>query len=131
MDDPEFLTRFEACELDEFPHRSHVRLACLYLDRHSQHETLDRLLRGLRRFAASKGKPDRFHYTMTRAWLELIADGRRAHPEARDADSLIAACPILANPRALSLYYSDGVLSSAAAREDWVAPDLAPIGAAV
>jgi hypothetical protein len=130
MDDAEFLTRFEACNLDHFPHRSHIRLACLYLDRYDEPDALDLLLAGLRRFAAAKGAADRFHNTMTRAWLELIVAARRDHPDARDVDALLAACPVLANPRALSLYYSDHVLSSAAARVGWVPPDRAPIAAA-
>ena len=86
---------------------------------------------GLRRFAAAKGKADKFHYTRTRAWLELIVVARRSHPQAADADALIDACPSLATSRALARYYSDGVLSSAAARADWVPPDLMHIGGGV
>ena len=129
MSDDDFITGFEAGTLMELPHRSHVRLACLYLDRFAAEEALEQLLAGLKRFAAAKGHPGKFHYTMTRAWLELIVCARRRHPDARDAGELFVACPLLADSRVLSRYYSDALLSSAAAREDWMPPDRAPIGA--
>jgi hypothetical protein len=131
MSDDDFLTGFEAGTLTELPHRSHVRLACLYLDRYGQAEALDLLMAGLRRFAAAKGKADKFHHTMTRAWLELIVAARRSYPGVSDVDALIAVCPALATTRALARYYSDDVLSSATARADWVPPDLMPISGSV
>ena len=131
MSNDEFLKSFENSTLDELPHRDHVRLACLYLERFAEHDALERLVEGLRRFAAAKGKADKFHYSMTRAWLELIVAARRSHPQAPDADALIDACPSLATSRALGRYYSDAVLSSAAARADWVPPDLMEISGSV
>ena len=131
MTDLDFLTAFESGTLTELPHRAHVRLACLYLERGSAAEALERLVSGLRRFAAAKGHADKFHYTMTRAWLELVVDARREYPAARDVDALLQACPRLADSRALTHYYSREVLSSAAARADWVPPDVMPIGRGV
>ncbi len=122
---------FESCTLDEFPHVDHVRLACAYLDRYDPGETLLRLLSGLMRFATAKGSPEKFHYTMTRAWLEIILEARRQHPELTDADGLLAACPALADPRLLRHYYSPELLSSATARTVWVPPDLAPFSRAL
>jgi hypothetical protein len=131
MSDDDFVNAFENASLDALPHRDHVRLACLYLERFAEREALERLVDGLRRFAAAKGTADKFHYTMTRAWLELIVASRRSHPQAADADALIDACPSLATSRALARYYSEGVLSSAAARADWVPPDLMRISGSV
>ncbi|HSC26906.1 MAG TPA: hypothetical protein VLD67_06505, partial [Vicinamibacterales bacterium] len=91
----DFLEEFERATLPGLPHADHVRVACAYLDRYGEADTLERLLAGLARFAAAKGKPDKFHYTMTRAWLELIVDARRRHPTARTADDLMRACPAL------------------------------------
>jgi hypothetical protein len=131
MTDRDFLMAFESGTLAELPHRAHVRLACLYLDRGSAAEALEHVVCGLRRFAAAKGQADKFHYTMTRAWLELVVDARREYPAAQDVDALLSACPRLADSRALTHYYSRDVLSSAAARADWVPPDLMPIGRGV
>ena len=131
MSNDDFVKAFEDSTLDDLPHRGHVRLAYLYLERFDEREALERLVDGLRRFAAAKGKADKFHYTMTRAWLELIMAARRRYPQAADADALIDACPSLATSRALARYYSDGALSSAAARADWVPPDLMRISGSV
>lgn len=131
MSDDEFLRGFESGALEGLPHRSHVRLAWLYLDRLDEGEVLEHLVAGLKRFAAAKGQPGKFHYTMTRAWLELIQAARLSYPDARDVDDLLAACPALASSRVLERYYSNEALSSAAARADWVPPDLAPLSGSV
>ena len=116
---------FEACSLEKFPHTDHVRLTCAYLQRYDPDETLRRLLTGLARFATAKGAPEKFHYTITRAWLEIIVEARRQHPHSSDAESLLASCPALADARLLRHYYSEQALSSDAARTGWVPPDLA------
>ena len=126
MSDAEFLQQFEAAALASLPHADHVRLACLYLDRLPAAAALARLADGLARFAAAKGKPDKFHYTMTRAWLELVADARRQSP-GEPAAALLSRYPVLADGGALARFYSPDVLSSAAARAGWVAPDLGPL----
>jgi hypothetical protein len=131
MKDEDFLTAFESGTLADLPHRAHVRIACLYLDRGCEAEALERLVAGLRRFAAAKGHAHKFHYTITRAWLALVVNARLEHPAARDVDELLIACPRLADARALTHYYSSAVLSSAAARADWVPPDLMAIGRGV
>jgi hypothetical protein len=122
---------FESCSLDEFPHVDHIRLTCAYLERFDADDTLQRLLTGLQKFATAKGSPGKFHYTMTRAWLEIILEARRQHPESPDAESLLAACPALADPRLLRHYYSEAALSSATARTAWVPPDLATFARAL
>ena len=127
MTDAEFVQSFERGALADFRHTDHIRLACAYLNIHDDETTLELLVEGLRRFAAAKGHPEKFHYTLTRGWLELIVAARHTHPGVRTVDALLQACPELANPRALGRYYSDEVLSSAAARVDWVAPDRHPL----
>jgi hypothetical protein len=82
-----------------------------------------RLFDGLRRFAAAKGVPEKFHVTMTIGWLDLIEDARRRHPEARDAAALVTACPELLNRDALLCYYTSDRLMSEDARRQWVPPD--------
>ena len=80
----------------------------------------------LARFAAAKGQPDKFHYTMTRAWLELVVDARRQSP-GEPPPALLSRYPVLADGGALARFYSPDVLSSAAARAGWVPPDLGPL----
>jgi hypothetical protein len=85
MDDNEFIERFETCMLPEgqFRHADHVRLGWLYLQRLPVLEALDRFAAGLKRFAGSFGKANRYHETITWAYLLLINErlergGRRA-----------------------------------------------------
>jgi hypothetical protein len=57
---------------DTFHHADHVRLAFEYLSRYSVLEALQRFADALRRFAAAQGKAERYHQTITWAYLLLI-----------------------------------------------------------
>ena len=123
LTDDELIRGFEAASLPAFPHSDHVRLTILYLTRHGREETQKKLFEGLRRFAAAKGVPEKFHVTMTIAWLDLVDDARRRHPAAGDPSALVAACPELLNRDALLRFYSPERLLSDEARQRWVPPD--------
>ena len=123
LTDDELIAGFEAASLPAFPHADHVRLTILYLGRYGRNETQKRLFEGLRRFAAAKGVPEKFHITMTIAWLDLVDDARRRHPDAGDPSALVTACPELLNRDALLRFYSPDRLFSDEARQQWVAPD--------
>ena len=127
LSDDELVDGFEAGTLLEFPHASHVRLTLIYLARHGVDETRRRMADGLLLFATSKGHPEKFHVTMTRAWLELIESARRRHPGAGDPESLVAACPALLDKHAIDRFYSPARLASDDARAGWLAPDLIPV----
>ena len=77
LTDDELMAGFEAASLPAFPHADHVRLTILYLTRYGRDETQKRLFEGLRRFAAAKGVPEKFHVTMTIAWMSLSSSSRR------------------------------------------------------
>lgn len=126
LSDDDLVEGFEAGALSDFPHASHVRLTLIYLARHGFDDARRRIADGLLLFATMKGHPERFHVTMTRAWLGLVESARRLHPEARDPEALVAACPELLDKRALDRFYSPGRLDSDDARAGWLAPDLAP-----
>ena len=123
--DDELIAGFEAASLSAFPHADHVRLTILYLIRHGRAETERRLFEGLRRFASAKGVPEKFHVTMTLAWIDLVEDARRKHPDAIDASTLIHSCPELLDRDALLRFYTADRLMSDAARERWIPPDRA------
>jgi flavin reductase (DIM6/NTAB) family NADH-FMN oxidoreductase RutF len=108
---------FEAGTLgaDEFPHARHVRVAWSLARRYGLSEGLERLIAGIRRIAVRAGRPDAYHVTITRAWFELIAsvDELTGHEE-------------LFDKRLLERYYSPERL--AAGRDQWLEPDLHPLG---
>ena len=126
LTDDELVRGFEEGSLSAFPHAEHVRLTIVYLMRHGRDETIRKLSDGLLRFATGKGQPEKFHVTMTRAWVELIESAVRAHPEIDNPGTLVARCPQLLDRDALLRFYSPARLHGADARERWVPPDRTP-----
>ena len=126
LTDDELIGGFEAGSLQDFPHASHVRLTLIYLSRHGRDGALERLMAGLLRFATAKGQPEKFHVTMTRAWVDLIDAARRSRPEL-SAAALVDARPELLDRGALLRFYSTERLNSPEARTHWVPPDLQEI----
>lgn len=76
---PEQLARrVEACELDaaDFGHRAHVALAWHDLSTGPILTAIGRFAATLRRFAAHHGVPEKYHETITVAYLLLVAERR-------------------------------------------------------
>lgn len=127
LTDKERIQQFEdgATPPEGFHHIDHVRLAFEYLGRYSVLEALQRFSSALRRFAAAQGKADRYHETITWAYLLLIreriarAGGEQTWKEfaARNADLLIWKGGILER-----LYWPE-TLDSSLARNTFVLPD--------
>jgi hypothetical protein len=129
VSDDEFLTQFEAGTLPkaEFSHRQHVRLAWLYLGRHEFADASARVVEGIKVFAALHGVTGLYHETITRAWLRLIADGRKRTPDAPTFAGFMEANPALATKGALHPYYDPETLKTDDARARFVLPDRAPL----
>jgi hypothetical protein len=123
--DDEFVAAFEACALFEFHHEDHVRVAWIYLSRYSLPDAIGRFSASLRRFAASKGKPDLFHETITWAYLLLINECMHCDDAPRTWEEFAVKNPqFLESPKIfLGRYYSEALLNSARARRTFVFPD--------
>ncbi len=113
MTDDELVAAFETATLAEFPHESHVRVGWWYVRHYPMLAALSRFRAALRRFAAAKGAADKYHETITVAFMLLIADREREMPDlpwtdfaARNADLLRRS------PSALEAYYSRERLAS-------------------
>jgi hypothetical protein len=74
MTDEEFLGALERCELaaNAFTHAAHVRAGYLYLRAGGFDAALGRIRAAIRRYAAHLGKADKYHETITVAYLALI-----------------------------------------------------------
>lgn len=121
--DEELIRKFEAATLDDFPHAAHVRVAWWYVTHEPLLGGMARFRASLRRFAAAKGTPGRYHETITIALLLLIADRRREGESwdgfaSRNPDLLQWPCP------ALTALYGRAALDSPRAREVFVLPDV-------
>ena len=130
LTDDDFVARFESCTLPNsaFHHQDHVRLAWIYLRRHSPLEALTRFAEGLRRFATANGHPGLYHETITWAFLLLIRE-RMERDDRGDAsgtwEDFAEANPDLLSwkPSVLDRYYRPETLGSELARRVFVMPD--------
>lgn len=143
MTDEAFVQAFEAGTLEPaaFPHRAHVRLAWLYLRQYPLAEAAARITAGIRAFAAAVGKPEKYHETITWAYLLIIQDRvarASADAEAGGTAAAIGGAPdfdrfaeangdLLLNGRALlERWYHPATLDAPLARQAFVWPDRMP-----
>lgn len=125
-EDLAFVAAFEGGDIPpgDFRHRDHVRLAWTYLCQAPLDGALARFTTRLKDFAASAGHPEKYHETITWAYMVLInermqrgADGSwqafaDANPDLLDYENSILNC-----------YYTPETLGSALARKNFLMPD--------
>jgi hypothetical protein len=130
MDDQDFLDRFEATSIsrEDWSHRSHLRMAYLYLRTLDDGTALSRMREGIRRLNAANRVPENlhsgYHETLTVAWARLVAESIRRTPPVASFDEFLAANAQLLEKTLVLRYYSAPLLFSADARRSWVEPDL-------
>ena len=129
LNDDEFVRAFESCELAgaSFHHADHVRLTWIYVCRFGAEGATERVLAGIRQFAAHNGSPKKFHFTQTCAWVRLIAAAQSESDSVRTFVEFVTSHPKLLDANALGRYYSKALLDSPAARNGWVKPDISPL----
>jgi hypothetical protein len=124
LNDPLVLA-FEATTIDRtaFHHREHLYVAWCYLRAMPLEDALARYVRHLRQLAISLGAPQKFHATMTWAYLVLLREAMDQSPDA-SFDELLAKHPGLVDRRrgALDAYYERAQLDSDEARRRFVLP---------
>jgi hypothetical protein len=127
MTDDELVQAFESGDLptEDFTHAEHVRVAWCYVRRDPILVALAHFRTTLQRYAAGKGRPERYHETITVAFMLLIAERLGACRELT-WDAFAAAHPDLLQwqPSVLAQFYSEDLLASPRAREVFVMPDL-------
>ena len=124
MTDDEFLLALEKCELPEsdFGHAAHVRAAYLYLRAEGFAGALERTRRAIRNFARHLGKPERYHETITVAYLALIQQHRCQRGDGGGWAAFERDNPELLQPGLLLEYYPKAQLESDLARQVFVLP---------
>jgi hypothetical protein len=129
MTDSEFVRALEACELsnESFHHREHIRLAWIYVQRFGELEARAHMREAIRKFAAFHGKSDKYHETITVAWVRLVAEAMTQRAHHASFEDLTLTEPHLLDKRTIERFYSVGLLASEAARTSWVEPDLKPL----
>ena len=125
MTNQELIERFESDTLPgEFHHAEHVRLAFAYLSECPVAEGLARFSAALKRYAEARGKPERYHETITFAYFFLIHERMARIPD-RDWNEFARRNEDLLEwkPGILGRYYHDATLRSDLARKVFVFPD--------
>jgi hypothetical protein len=138
------MTEVLAGSSGRFGHRQHVQLTWLAVRRYGMPAAIRLVSDGIRRTARYAGAPQKYHETISRAWVELVAHhaighpacdaghpaGREGagHPAGQEADfaDFAAANPLLLDKRLLTRFYRPATLAAQKARTDWVEPDRDP-----
>ena len=106
-----------------FGHSEHLELAWRFLSSYSFEEAMCRMASALRHVASLHGASDRYHDTITKAWVSLVA----VHMSRGHADSfeeIIAENGGLLDRGLLERHYSSEALWSDAARQRWTEPNV-------
>jgi hypothetical protein len=127
--DQDFLRAFEELSFpaEFFHHREHIRVAWLYLKSTDASRAAELMSEGIRRFANHHGATQKYHHTLTLAWMRLVAAALVETEEEHVFERFLSAHPELTDTNLLVKYYSKKLLQSAEARESWVEPDLQPL----
>ena len=115
-DDARFLAALESCTLPPwvFTHRNHVRAAYLYLTRLPFGAAIDAMCATLRRYTAHLGAADKYHETITVAFVALV-NAQRAQPQ-ESWEEFVLRNPALLDAKLLGAYYGRETLGSDRAR---------------
>jgi hypothetical protein len=110
---------------ERFGHRHHVHLAFVAVRRYGMPAAVDRVCGWLRQLTAYEKAPRKYHHTMSRAWVELVAYHVAEEPDGVAFAEFVRRHPALLDKRLLSRHYRSVTLAGDRARRCWVDPDVA------
>jgi hypothetical protein len=105
-----------------FGHREHIELAWSYMRLHSIDEARAAMTTAIRHIARQHGAEGKYHETMTRAWLHLVAVHVQRWP-AESFEEFIERNPELLDRALIEHFYSQELIFGESARATWVDPD--------
>lgn len=111
---------------ERFGHREHVHLTWLAVRRYGVPAAVGLVGDGIQRTARYAGAPQKYHATVSQAWVELV----RHHAGEHDTDDFAAFTEdnrALLDKRLLTRFYRPATLADSRAKSGWVEPDLAPL----
>lgn len=133
LDDDALLREFEALTLPftKWSHRTHIRVAYIYLTRLPFAEAVEKTRRGIQAYNRANNVPegpDRgYHETITQAWLRIVAATLRHQGPAADSRAFCEQQPHLGHRTLLRIFYSKERILSPEAKGSFVAPDIVPL----
>jgi hypothetical protein len=116
-----------------FDHRCHVFVAWATMRRYGIVIGAKRFREALKAYVAHLGAADKYHVTITEAFLRLIA--YEVALDAGESDWVVAwanfevraGCLFMSSHEVLALYYSKALIDRAIARQSFVQPDLSDL----
>jgi hypothetical protein len=110
----------------QFRHRQHINLAFYAVRRYGMPDAIGAICGWIRQIAAYERAPQKYHHTVSRAWVELVAHHVAVDPGCADFDVFADRNPALLDKRLLVRHYRSSTLAAGPARHGWVEPDLLP-----
>jgi hypothetical protein len=109
-----------------FDHRQHVKFAWTVLGELPVETAAAAVGDEIRAFAEIKA-PGRYHETLTKFWVKLVAHTRSPEDCCTDFAAHIERYPVLLDKQAPEKHYSEALLRSSRARSSFIDPDLRPM----
>jgi hypothetical protein len=110
----------------QFRHRQHINLAFYAVRRYGMPGAIAAVCAWIQQIAAYQRAPQKYHHTVSRAWVELVAYHVAEDPDCADFDAFADRNAALLDKRLLSRHYRSATLAAAAARRGGGEPDLLP-----
>jgi hypothetical protein len=110
----------------EFRHRQHINLAFYAVRRYGMPAAVGMICGWIQQIAAYERAPQKYHHTVSRAWVELVAHHVAADPGCADFEVFAERNAALLDKRLLGRHYRSSTLAAGPARHGWVEPDLLP-----
>jgi hypothetical protein len=130
LDDDEFLRQFESCTLTSWSHKTHLRMAWLYLTREIRRVGVNKIFDGIKNFIqnSSIARKTTFHFTMTYFWIQMIDLAIAQSPKGIHFEEFLGLNPQLMNGGLFLEYYKkETMLNNPTARQEMVLPDIKPL----
>ena len=108
-----------------FGHQEHVHLTWLAVRRCGVPAAVALVGDGIQRTARYAGAPQKYHATVSRAWVELVGHHAVESGES-DFTAFASHHSALLDKRLLTRFYRPATLATPQAKTGWVEPDLAP-----
>ena len=130
LSDDEFLQQFESCTLTSWSHKTHLRMAWLYLTRHGRRDGVKKIFDGIKHFIdhSQVSRKTTFHFTMTYFWIQMVDLAIAKSEKGMTFEEFMHANPHLMNGGLFLEYYKkETMLNNPTARSEFVLPDVKPL----
>ena len=126
-----FKNSVEDCSISvaNFDHRAHLRLAYIYLVNNNTEDSNQLVRQALCALLRHNNiaPSDKYHETLTAAWLLAVNHFMNITPTTQSADQFIDKNPKMLDSKIMLTHYSEALLFSDEAKNKFVEPDIDPI----